>query len=81
MLQTGSLSPIMKKTREVGFKFVFQMIVHSRGTEALAHPSQRGQSVTTVLSGRHLPIRKLYRAPFHNSLIFLMHLYFFYHDD
>lgn len=28
-----------------------------------ADPSQRGQSLTTVLSGRHLPIRKLYRGP------------------
>lgn len=49
------------------------MIVRSqRGIEALAYPSQRGQSVTTVLSGRHLPIRKLYRAPSHNSLISLL---------
>jgi len=51
---------------------VFEMIVHSQcGVEAWTYPSQRGQSVTTVLSGRHLPIRKLYRAPSHNPPIFL----------
>lgn len=49
---------------------VFETTVCShRGVEA--YPSQRGQSVTTVLSGRHLPIRKLYRAPSHDPPIFL----------
>lgn len=38
-----------------------------------------GQSVTTVLSGRHPPIRKLYRAPSHKPPILLPH-HLFYHD-
>lgn len=46
-----------------------------------AYPSQRGQLLATVLSGRHLPIRKLCRAPSHNPPIFLLPHHLFYHDD
>lgn len=62
----GSLSTVTTR-KHVKEDFSLMVVCSHCGVEAWPDPSQRGQSVTIVLSGRHLPIRKLYRAPSHKS--------------